>query len=300
MLQYRNFINALLLSLLLLGSSHLGAEVTASFVSETGYDKGILWKVSSAVGKNSYLFGTIHVEDPRVTRLHTKVLSAIQHSKSMSLELIPDPQLQQKAMLAMLYTDGNSLQKVVGAKLYQRSIKAMSSHGMPEQVVSLMKPWAIMTMLSLPKPKTGEFLDKKLYKLAKQRGLKTYALENFEEQISVFDNLSRLEQIKMLKQTLDELSEIPAQLEALKNAWLNSDLALLESLSTQQLDATTSSNSKFKENMLDNRNKIMLERMQPRLDEGNAFIAVGALHLAGKAGLLNLLAQQGYTVTAVY
>ena len=104
----------------------------------------------------------------------------------------------------------------------------------------------------------------------------------------------------MLKQTLDELSEIPAQLEALKNAWLNSDLALLESLSTQQLDATTSSNSKFKENMLDNRNKIMLERMQPRLDEGNAFIAVGALHLAGKAGLLNLLAQQGYTVTAVY
>lgn len=300
MTQQRNFIHALLLSLLLFFSSYLSAEVTVSFVTETGYDKGILWKVSSATGKNSYLFGTIHVEDPRVTKLHTKVIRAIQRSKSMSLELIPDPQLQQKAMLAMLYTDGNTLQKVVGERLYQRSIKAMSNRGMPEQVVALMKPWAVMTMLSLPKPKTGEFLDKKLYKLAKQRGLKTYALESFDEQISVFDGLTRRDQIKMLKHTLDELSEIPAQFEALKNAWLKSDLALLESLSIQQLDATTTSDSTFKENMLDNRNKIMLERMQPRLNEGRAFIAVGALHLAGKTGLLYLLAQQGYTVTAVY
>jgi len=297
---YRNLISALLLSLLLLGSSHLGAEVTASFVTETGYDKGILWKVSSSTGRNSYLFGTIHVEDPRVIKLHTKVLNAIQRSKSMSLELIPDSQLQQKAMLTMLYTDGNTLEKVVGTKLYQRSIKAMSSRGMPEQVVGLMKPWAVMTMLSLPKPITGEFLDKKLYNLAKRRGLKTYALESFEEQISVFDKLSRREQIKMLKHTLDELNEIPAQFEALKNAWLDSDLALLESLSTQQLDATTTGDSTFKENILDKRNKIMLERMQPRLNEGYAFIAVGALHLTGKTGLLNLLAQQGYTVTAVY
>ena len=40
--------------------------------------------------------------------------------------------------------------------------------------------------------------------------------------------------------------------------------------------------------------------MQPRLEEGNAFIAVGALHLPGKDGLINLLREQGYTVKAVY
>ena len=296
----RSFINALLLSLVLLFSSQLHADVTASFITETGYGKGILWKVSSANGKHSYLFGTIHVEDPRVTRLHNKVLDAIDNSRSMSLELIPDPQLQQKAMLAMLYTDGTTLQKVVGHSLYQRSIKAMSDRGMPEQVVALMKPWAVMTMLSLPKPKTGEFLDKKLYKVATQRGIKTYALESFAEQISVFDGLSQQDQIKMLKQTLDELSKIPAQFQALKEAWLDSDLALLESLSLQQLDSSTTSDSTFKENMLDNRNRTMLERMQPRLIEGKAFIAVGALHLTGKAGLLNLLTQQGYTVKPVY
>ena len=299
MCRQRNLIQTFFLLLLLLFCSHLQAEVTADFISETGYDKGILWKVSSSKGKNSYLFGTIHVEDPRITRLHTRVLRAIQRSKTMSLELIPDPQLQQKAMLAMLYTDGRTLEKVVGKKLYERSIKAMSERGMPAQVVSLMKPWAVMTILSLPKPKTGDFLDKVLYKLAKQRGIKTYALETFDEQISVFDALSKRDQVKMLKQTLNELNEIPAQFKALKNAWINRDLALLESLSMQQLESSTSDSS-FKENMLDNRNRTMLERMQPRLKEGRAFIAVGALHLTGKAGLLKLLTQQGYTVTAVH
>jgi len=299
MMLQRNMIKGFLFGLTLILSNVLHAEVTAEFLSETGYDKGILWKISSAGGKNSYLFGTIHVEDPKVTRLNRKLVRAIQQSKSMSLELIPDPQLQQKSMLAMLYTDGRTLKSVVGPSLYNRSVKAMQDRGMAEQIVSLMKPWAVSTMLSLPPPKTGEFLDKKLYKLAKVRGLKTYALESFEEQITVFNSLTRKEQIKMLKHTLRELKNIPAQFKQLKQAWLNSDLALLESLSTQQLE-TSKANPKFKERILDDRNKTMLERMQPRLDEGRAFIAVGALHLAGKKGLLNLLAKQGYTVKAVY
>ncbi|UCE88321.1 MAG: TraB/GumN family protein [Pseudomonadota bacterium] len=48
------------------------------------------------------------------------------------------------------------------------------------------------------------------------------------------------------------------------------------------------------------RNRLMLERMQPRLREGNAFIAVGALHLPGEQGLLRLLERRGYRVKAIY
>jgi hypothetical protein len=44
----------------------------------------------------------------------------------------------------------------------------------------------------------------------------------------------------------------------------------------------------------------MLQRMQPRLEEGQAFIAVGALHLPGNKGLIQLLRQQGYNVSAVW
>ena len=279
-------------------STPLHAEVTASFVSKTGFDKGILWKVTSPNQRNSYLFGTIHVEDPRVINLPQKVLRTIHKCRSMSLELIPDEQLQQKTLLAMLYNDGRTLRKVVGDKLYKRSIDALRDYGIPEQFAALMKPWAVMTLLSVPRPETGEILDKRLYKIAKRRGMKTYALEKFDEQISVFDGLSKRDQIKMLKHTLDELDTIPAQFEQLKQAWLQRDLSLLESLSKQQLNDAT--NQDFMSNILDKRNQVMIERMQPRLKEGRAFIAVGAMHLPGEKGLLHLLTLQGYKVEAVY
>ncbi|TNF37962.1 MAG: hypothetical protein EP315_01845, partial [Gammaproteobacteria bacterium] len=52
--------------------------------------------------------------------------------------------------------------------------------------------------------------------------------------------------------------------------------------------------------MLDKRNLRMVERMQSCLQQGRAFIAVGALHLPGVQGVLHLLEQQGYSVSPVY
>jgi hypothetical protein len=52
--------------------------------------------------------------------------------------------------------------------------------------------------------------------------------------------------------------------------------------------------------LLRQRNLLMLERMQLRLKEGNAFIAVGAMHLPGEEGLLQLLRRAGYRVTSIY
>ena len=57
---------------------------------------------------------------------------------------------------------------------------------------------------------------------------------------------------------------------------------------------------RFMERVLDRRNFLMVDRMAGVLDDGNAFIAVGAMHLPGENGLLNLLAQGGHDVTRVY
>ena len=56
----------------------------------------------------------------------------------------------------------------------------------------------------------------------------------------------------------------------------------------------------FQRRLVDDRNQHMVERMQPYLQQGKAFVAVGALHLPGKTGLLERLQQQGYTVSRVY
>ena len=58
-------------------------------------------------------------------------------------------------------------------------------------------------------------------------------------------------------------------------------------------------NAEFEERVVTLRNHVMAERAGPILDRGNAFIAVGALHLPGEQGLVALLTQAGYTVSAV-
>jgi hypothetical protein len=88
--------------------------------------------------------------------------------------------------------------------------------------------------------------------------------------------------------------------EKLRQAWLARDLVQLEKVGNEQLPDNNPAAKRLMDSLLDKRNHKMLQRMQPRLKEGRAFIAVGALHLAGQRGLLNLLSEQGYTVEAIY
>ena len=292
----------LLLCLQLLLVSAAQAEPSVTFLPdlEPKFGKGILWQVDSPSGKTSYLFGTIHVDDPRITTLHPTINQAIAHSRSMTLELVPDPQTLSASMARMFFTNGKTLQQAVGDKLYTKATLAMAGHGMPPQMVDIMKPWAVMMILSVPKQNSGEFLDLKLYNIATQRGMKTHALETYEEQLSVFDSMSLADQKKMLSHTLADLDELPAQFEKLRRAWLARDLAELEKIGNDQLPGNDPAGERLMNNLLNKRNQRMLQRMQPRLKDGKAFIAVGALHLTGKKGLLNLLEQQGYKVKAIY
>ncbi|MDT8405597.1 TraB/GumN family protein, partial [Sulfuriflexus sp.] len=110
------------LQLALVTLAQAGPAVTFLPATAPGFDKGILWQVESANGKSSYLFGTIHVDDPRITDLHPSIRKAIAHSRSMTLELIPDPQTLQASMSRMFFSDGQTLQQVIGAPLYKQAV----------------------------------------------------------------------------------------------------------------------------------------------------------------------------------
>ena len=301
----RKLINWLYLLLLLLVPLAGQTETTVTFLPDTRVDhgkyrQGILWQIDSPQGKSSYLFGTIHVEDPRILNLPDKVRKVFTSCKSITLEIIPDDNAQQAAMGSMLFSDGRTLKQAVGVSTYTRAIKAMQTLGMPEHFVALMKPWAVSVMLSVPAPKTGVFLDKRLYLMARQRGMPAHAMETIDEQLAVFDSMPDTDQKKMLEQTLNQLSSLPSQFERLKRAYLSRDLERLEAISNEQLPKDDPATKQLMVKLLDKRNHKMLERMQPRLREGKAFIAVGALHLGGEQGLLPLLEKQGYKLKPVY
>jgi uncharacterized protein YbaP (TraB family) len=85
--------------------------------------------------------------------------------------------------------------------------------------------------------------------------------------------------------------------------YLKRDLAALQAVGTDLTDTSAEERrgaEAFLDRLVDERNVRMVERMIPRLEEGATFVAVGALHLPGQRGILQLLANRGYKVAAVY
>ncbi|GMR21449.1 MAG: TraB/GumN family protein [Gammaproteobacteria bacterium] len=272
----------------------------SSHHSDAPYSKGLLWKISRDHGKPSYIFGTMHSDDVRVTELPPQVHAVFTRSSSFTMEVIADAQGIETLSRAMFLPPGERLVDVLGQELYTLTKKTILAHGLSTEKLEQIKPWVIIMMLSMPKPDSGIFLDMKLYLDALAQRKQSFGLETMEEQIAVFDKLPLPDQITLLRETLAESSNITQLFEQMVQAYLDRDLAAIQSLSYQHMTKDDRLQDTLTELLLIQRNWRMLERMQPQIREGNAFIAVGALHLPGEQGLLALLVRSGYHVTPIY
>lgn len=264
------------------------------------YDKGLLWKIEKPGVAASYVFGTIHLEDARVITIPNIVKKTLSQSRSFTMEILSSPQDDKLAAMAMVFTDGRNLKQVLGNDLFKEVAKVAQKNGMSESSIMPFKPWAIMMLLSLPPPKTGLFLDKKLLGMANAKGKPLHALETMEEQLSIFNEASMDDQIHMLRETIDDYEAFPQEIEDMIRAYLARDLKTLLAISKDKIKPGDRIVEKFMTRLFEDRNHKMTKRMQARLNEGNAFIAFGALHLAGEEGVLQLLEDKGYRISVVY
>lgn len=265
------------------------------------FARGVLWEISGAAQGTSHVLGTIHSDDPRVTRIPAEVEQVFNTAQSFTAELDMNMSTMLSAQQSMLFTDGRTLDGVLGQARFRRTVELTAHSGLPEPIIRQMKPWAIAVQLSLPRPQSGLFLDLLLYQQAQGKGLPVHGLETVTEQLSVFDDMPMQKQVIMLDEALDNYKEMPAMIDRLVQLYLQRDLAGLQKYNAQQMQKSDRALADYVENkLLIERNRRMVERMQPRLREGKAFIAVGALHLPGEHGILNLLQEQGYRLKALY
>lgn len=264
------------------------------------FSKGLLWKIDGKYKRPSYILGTMHSEDHRIINFPPVIRDTFSRCDSLSLELVPDFLTITKTAKSVMYSDGRSLDKVVDRETYRRSIKALAAYGILEMAASLMKPWAVMLTLSMPKPKTGMFMDIKLYRIALTEKKKVHGLETVKEQVQVFESMPLDKQIVLLKETLDNHAMLPSIIEKMTLVYLHRDLQGLVYLSKKYAPKDKTLAKLLMIRLLEKRNKIMFQRMQPQLRDGNACIAVGALHLPGKTGLLQTLEHAGFKVSPVY
>jgi uncharacterized protein YbaP (TraB family) len=261
---------------------------------------GLLFRLEKPGVEPSYLFGTIHSEDPRVTRLPVAVARAFDAAPLLVAETIVDAENAKRAMEMLRLPDGAQLRSLIGPRLYSRVVRALAQMGIAESSIRSYKPWAVVTLLSVPPARSGRFLDLVLHQEALAQGKDVRGLESVDEQLAIFDELSLVEQVALLEHALDQQDRLSVVHEQLIQAYLREDLAALSRISSEIMgDAGSALADKVMRGLIDDRNRTLIHRMRSYLDSGGAFIAVGALHLPGPNGMLRQLAEEGFTVVQV-
>jgi uncharacterized protein YbaP (TraB family) len=266
-----------------------------------------LWKIEGT--RPSYLFGTIHFPDPRVTALPNSVETAFRNSQVVYTEIPLDNATMVAQVSKLMLTGGQTLLDIVPPELISRTEKFMKgiNPALTIETFKSLKVWALALSLSSLEQRANNpgrlALDAQLYQRAQRQGKKVAGLETVEEQIAIFDSLNQKEQIKMLRDTLDFIDaaeekgiNIPEQF----IAWyIKGDIDAFGSLLIQYVKKDKFYDA-FLEKVLFKRNQLMAERIEKIIQTNpnrSHFFALGAGHFWGKTAIQNYLAKKGFKIT---
>lgn len=271
--------------------------------SEGRYSKGLLWRVSKPEVAPSYVFGTIHLADPRVLEIPEPVRRALARSRHYYTESFQGAREAERFFEAGQFADGRRLEPLIGAGSYGRVVAMLRERQVPDEVIAHLKPWAVLANVTVTPEDYGQLtLDQKLIERAREQKLRVLGLEGIEEQIAVFDRIPMDTQLELLKHALDHRDELAAMIEPTIKAWLNRDLAGIRAASMRVAERYPEVAEHYRilfQRVVENRSIVMAHRLFVPLREGRAFIAVGANHLYGE-GMLALIEKQGYRLERVY
>ena len=273
------------------------------------YAHPFLWKVTGE--HEFYLFGTIHLPDPRVTNVPIEVEQALANSTSFYAELDLSESSIMEIKQSMWLPEDESLQDYLPKKLAQQ-IEGYLLQISPElrlEFFTQQKIWVLaitLTVLEQQLKYPGQAaLDAALFEMAVSKGLKTGGLETVEEQLSVFDSLSEQQQLVFLTDTVEFMQLAKEQdhdfIEESINAYLQGDLdRLMSYLMSYMKDDEFY--RQLLDRLIDQRNLNMVETINHLVSENAAekyFFALGAGHFWGENGINALLLKKGYSIEKI-
>ena len=259
--------------------------------------EGLIYRVQMDGRPTSYLVGTMHSEDQRVTGLLDQFAPLIDSVDVVAVEMVPDAVTMLAVGAATLLPADQSLRGMIGDARFAALTRAASDLGLPAEVLDRLKPWAAAVTLGLPQSKTGRFLDMEIYLRALAMERRVVGLETPAEQLAAFDAMTLDVQLVLLDEMVKNVDQVPKKLEELTTVYLEGDLERIDRVAREQYEGLPESVARwFDEHLLDRRNARMLERLTVLLDEASVLVAVGAMHLAGDGGLVEGLRGLGYQV----
>lgn len=268
------------------------------------FARGLLWRISRSSAAPSFVFGTIHIADPRVLDLPEAVLDALARCRRLLVETVYSRPEEARLFEAGQFEDGTRLEALIGADAFGKIVAQLRARRVPEEVIVRIKPWAALANLTVTPEDYEKFtLDQKLTLLARERGMRVLGLESVEEQISVFDGIPMDTQIALLKHGLEHRDFLVSMIEPTIQAWLKRDLSGIRAVQervTARFPEVAAHYRILQQRVVRNRSVVMAHRLFFPLREGRYFVAVGADHLYGDDSVLALVQAQGYRLSRVY
>lgn len=255
-------------------------------------ETGVFWRATAAESKPVYLFGTMHSDDNRVTDFTQATIDAIAAADVFMLETeqpkTPKPLLTRKKLEDDL-TEAEMDRVNTLADQYVMH-RAFAMH---------MKPWLLAVIFDAPKPQTPFGQDHLLRSEAESKGKKIEALETVASHFGVMDDVSREEQLTLLKAVLKRSQkEKETDFEKVLIAYLSGDLDKILATNAKTTGDLVNDQiwQKMKTRLIEQRNVQMAQRVIEAAQVQSLFVAVGASHLAGESGLVAHLKQAGFTL----
>ena len=260
---------------------------------------GLLWKIETQTGHSNYLFGTMHSQDRAVSQFPPKVRLALAQSQPFIIESVLTEKSNKVFFDSIFSPSNEKLSDLIAEPIYQYLEEVLPDYGVPAKKIANLKPWAAFTLMGRPKPVNAATLDMVLIETARSLNKKIISLETMKELIEPMEKLSASDQITILNDTVCNHKQIIQDSWELLQLYLARDLAgMMEFNNQPHYDEDVF--NRYIQVILYDRNERILERIIPYLNDGSAFVAVGASHLAGDKGLLQRLKEKNYTITRIY
>jgi len=262
-------------------------------------NKSLLWEVTGKdLSKPVYIYGTMHLLCASDAALSDNMQKIVQHADEIYFEIDMDDigellsGLKEGAM-----KNDTSLADLYSSDEYER-IKTFFDHhgmGMELQMLNKMQPMLISALVyqAVLPCKAADGIELNIMKLAHQYHKEIKGLETAAFQASVLDKIPYASQAKELLYSIDSVKNTETETDEMIDLYKEQDL---DKLLTFSLKTEGGTSSEIQDVMINDRNKNWIEKFPAITKDKSILIAVGAGHLGGKEGLLNLLKQKGYNI----
>ncbi|HMT73336.1 MAG TPA: TraB/GumN family protein [Chitinophagaceae bacterium] len=267
-------------------------------------DKSLLWKISgNGLEKPSYLFGTIHMLCKEDANLGDNMIKAIKNADAVYLELDMDNLFDMLSVMnKMNMQNDTTLADLLTEDEYQKVKKLFTEKSslLPFSMVEKYKPLLASAMLMESTMVCDEqvAMEQLIMEEAKKHGKSIEGMETTAYQMSIFDSIPyKVQAQELVKMVSEEGKEADGEkeLKDMMDAYKEQDLNKLG----EMISKSDAGMMQYEDILLNNRNYNWVEKLKKLMPGKSLVVAVGAGHLPGDKGVINLLRKAGFTVTPI-